>query len=64
MSITFKLTDEKCKKIKEFHPKCKKKYTGAIGGGEEYTFSPTSLGDIVTYTCKCGAELDLTDYNW
>ena len=61
--ITFTITDEQLAKINKFHPKCKKKYTGAIGGGEFYTFMPTSLGTALTYKCKCGKELDVTDYD-
>ena len=60
--MKFELTDEQVEKIKKFHPKCKKIYTGAIGGGEEYRFMPTGLGCIVMYICKCGEELNLTDY--
>ncbi len=57
----FEITDEQERKIKRFHPKCKKKYMGAIGGGECYIFKPTSLGTIVKYQCNCGKILDLTD---
>ena len=60
----FELTPEEIEKIAKFHPKCKKKYKGAIGIGGDYVFSPTSLGTIVKYICTCGKELDLTDYNW
>jgi len=58
---TFKLTNEQINKIEKFHPKCKNLYTGAIGGGEIYTFEPTGLGMIVHYFCKCGKKLDLTE---
>lgn len=51
------------KKIKTFHPKCKKMNTGAISGGETYSFTPTGLGMIITYKCKCGEILDLTEYD-
>ena len=41
---------------------------GAIGGRVSYTFTPTSLGQIVKVKCACGSEdseVDLTDYeNW
>lgn len=36
-------------------------YTGAIGGGITYSFSPTSIG-MVTKVSAFGQELDLTDY--
>ncbi|MEN6379131.1 MAG: hypothetical protein ABFD15_06090 [Methanofastidiosum sp.] len=60
----FELTPEEVKRINKFHPKCKKKYKGAIGIGGEYRFTPTSLGLITQYVCTCGEILDLTDYNW
>ena len=63
--MTFQLTDKQVDKIKKFHPKHKKIDTGAIGGGEEYRFMPTGLGPVVTYVCKCGKELDVTEEeNW
>lgn len=61
MNQTFELTDKQVEKIKKFHPKCKKKYTGSIGGGMKYIFEPTGLGNIETFICVCGKELDLTD---
>ncbi len=63
--MVFELTDEDVEKIKKFHPKCKNKYTGAIGGGDEYIFMPTSIGMIKRYKCKCGKFLELSDTeNW
>lgn len=63
--MRFELTDNQLKKIIEFHPNCKQKYTGAIGGGEIYSFMPTSIGDCVSYTCKCGEKIDITESdNW
>lgn len=63
--IRFELTPEQEKKVRKFHPKCRKIYTGAIGGGEEYRFGPNGLGYTVVYVCKCGKELDLTESeNW
>lgn len=61
--MIFELTEEDKEKIKKFHPKHKKQYTGAIGGGEEYSFMPTGIGMIKTYKCKCGAILNLTEYD-
>lgn len=61
--MIFVITDDDMEKIKNFHPECKSMYTGAIGGGETYSFTPTSLGMIITYKCKCGAVLDLTEYD-
>ena len=61
VAMTFELTDKQVKKIKKFHPKCKKKYTGAIGGGDYYKFYPTGIGVLASYICKCGEELNLTN---
>ena len=36
-------------------------YTGAIGGGETYSFTPTSLGVIVVVE-YFGEKIDLTEY--
>ena len=60
--MIFKITDEEIEKIHNFHPECKKKYSGAIGGADTYIFIPTSLGTIVKYKCRCGKELDLSEY--
>jgi hypothetical protein len=61
----FELTDKQEAAVNAFHPDCRKRYTGAIGGGDEYRFCPCSIGVAVIYKCKCGAELDLTEYeNW
>jgi hypothetical protein len=63
--VKFELTDSQVAKIKAFHPKCHKIYTGAIDGGEWYSFMPTGLGCVVKYTCKCGKVLDVTESeNW
>lgn len=58
----FTLEPDQIKKLNKFHPKCQKKYLGAIGGGLEYIFIPTSLGTIAKVKCHCGEELDLTEY--
>lgn len=41
-------------------------YTGAIGGGNTYMFSPTSLGVCVSVlNTVTGNKIDLTEYeNW
>ena len=36
------------------------KKVGAIGGELTFSFTPTGLGPIITVTCACGEELDLT----
>jgi hypothetical protein len=72
--LQFIITDEQQKKIKKWdNPetghRCtlkqdnKGKYAGAIGGHLSYSFTPTSIGEIVKVTCACGAELDVTDYD-
>ena len=60
---TFEITDEQMKKAREFHPKCKRRYSGAIGGSETFMFTPTSIGVFVSYKCRCGEVLDLNDYD-
>lgn len=37
-------------------------YSGAIGGGLTYSFTPTGLGTIIKVKHSSGAELDLTFY--
>jgi hypothetical protein len=59
--MTFEITDEMQEKVNNFHTKCKGRYTGAIGGGEKYIFMPFSIGMGITYVCKCGKELDLSE---
>lgn len=36
------------------------RYVGACGGADTFTFTPTSIGDVVYVRCACGAGLDLT----
>lgn len=63
--MKFELTEKQVQRISNFHKTHKKKYTGAIGGGETYSFTPTSLGLIVEYKCKCGKQIDVTDhFSW
>lgn len=40
------------------------RYSGAIGGAYTWTFTPTSLGTVARVECSCGAEIDVTDYDW
>ncbi len=39
-------------------------YTGAIGGGCSYEFTPTSLGIITRVIWYDGQSIDVTDYDW
>ena len=39
------------------------RYYGAIGGAYEYSFVPTSLGDVITVkNVASGDSIDLSDY--
>ncbi|GAB6549325.1 hypothetical protein bcgnr5378_07600 [Bacillus cereus] len=60
--LTFVVTEEQRKQIQEWD-KCKGKYAGAIGGRLSYTFTPTSIGEILTVVCsRCKEELSFTDF--
>lgn len=61
--MIFEITEEQMEKIRKFHPKCKKKDRGAIGGGDYYIFMPTGIGVVIKYKCICGCELDLTNFD-
>lgn len=60
---TFKLTKTENKKYLEWRSKLPPKYFGAIGGGYTFSFTPTSLGDIIKVKRADGFEIDLTDYD-
>jgi hypothetical protein len=57
----FQLNDYQCAKIDKHRLLCKSARDHTIGHCDKYTFEPTGLGDIVTYTCRCGETLDLTE---
>ncbi len=38
-------------------------YTGAIGGGLSYIFTPTGLGTTIVVKCACGEKINLTNYD-
>ena len=63
----FKISDKEFEKYQEWYKEHKASgckwtgYIGAIGGGLDIIFSPTSVGTGVTVRCGCGAEVDLTD---
>ncbi|GAB6461275.1 hypothetical protein bcgnr5390_61200 [Bacillus luti] len=58
---TFVVTEEQRNHIQEWD-KCTGKYAGAIGGRLSYTFTPTSIGEILTVSCsRCKEELSFTD---
>jgi len=37
-------------------------YSGAIGGGLTYQFTPTSFVCVIIVKCGCGEEIDLSGY--
>jgi hypothetical protein len=47
--------DRKCPILKNHKDKTTSPY-GTIGGGRTYTFTPTSIGTIMTIECACGEE--------
>lgn len=71
--MKFELSKSQLKQVKEWDDsksghKCAykpehgaKKYCGAIGGHLSYTFTPTSIGDVIEVNCGCGAKLDITE---
>ena len=69
-SRNFEIDEEEWQAIDKWndeHP-CKykpahgmKKYAGAIGGSLSITFLPTSIGEIITVKCGCGAELTVRE---
>lgn len=62
--MEFSLTQEEVERARAFHTKCRKKYAGAIGGAFTYSFTPTSIGVIVSVECGvCKEKLVLTDFN-
>ena len=48
--------DKTCSILKMHKDKWTSPY-GTIGGGRTYTFTPTSIGTIMTMECSCGKEL-------
>ena len=61
---TFELDKEQNEKYEKWSKENPTDYTGAIGGGESFTFSPNSIGVSVTVKRLSGGEyieLDLTD---
>lgn len=48
----------------EEHGECPKRheYHGAIGIGDTFIFTTTSLGRVVKVECVCGKQQDITDY--
>ncbi len=63
--MTFSLSDDQLVKFNEWYNKLEKQYTGAIGGGLTFSFTPTSIGMVVKVKYLDKEEIDLSDYeNW
>ena len=60
----FELTNEQIAKFLGWKKTLPKTYTGAIGGGMTFSFSPNGLGTVVVAKYLDKYEIDLTDYNW
>jgi len=67
--IGFKLTDEELKKFGEWRDEHEKtcklvlpENQTAIGGRLTFSFTPTSLANVVKIECACGVKIDITDY--
>lgn len=51
--ITFTLTEEECKCYREWcYSVGADGFPGAIGGGTTFHITPTSIGEIITVTCR------------
>ena len=70
--LNFTLSDKQVEQWHEFqekHKDCCRKRTGRpiaspIGGGFEIIFTPTGIGDGVTFKCNfCGKTENATDYD-
>ena len=63
--IMFGLTPRQLLKANKFVSahSCDLPYAGAVGGKITYSFTNTSLGQIILISCACGADVDLSDYD-
>lgn len=62
--MKFELDNDQITKLKNWNHDCKLFYEGAIGGSLTYQFTDTNLGRITVVKCACGAEIDLTNYEY
>lgn len=61
--MKFELSEEEQEKLAAWRSTHEEVYTGAIGGRYTYSFTPTSLGEVILVTDNVtGEELNLTDY--
>ena len=63
--MNFTLTDEQTQKLVEWMNQLPpSKYEGAIGGRFTYSFTPTSLGDVMIVTDTVNnLSIDLSEYD-
>ena len=57
----FSLTESQTQKYIQWRMSLPKKDFGTIGGGYEFIFTPTGLGNLVKVRRDDGHELDLTE---
>jgi len=62
-SMQFELTESQVRKLRQWERTKGEKYLGAIGGGYEFRFLPTSIGTFVSVHCWDGTHINLTDYD-
>jgi hypothetical protein len=63
MPRPFTLTEAEYKRFFDWAQQFKGSNPGAIGGMFTFSFTPTTIGTIVTVKHSSGAEIDLTDYD-
>lgn len=63
--MRFELSEREVERVREWidhHSKTHKlSSVGAIGGRWTYRITPTSIGDLISIECFCGAEADVSD---
>lgn len=64
--MKFNIDEDESKKLEEWmSTKDFSKYSGAIGGRFTYSFTPTTLGTVITVTDNLDKnEIDLTSYEY
>lgn len=66
--MKFELNEKELEKFNKWNEKHKKNCPlygkdGAIGGRLNFCFTPTGLGYLINVKCKCGKEINLTDFS-
>ena len=58
--MTFTIPEQEAEQVVEWVMKhtcnVRNRYQGAIGGAITFSFTPTSIGEIVSVKCACGEE--------